>query len=1811
MQKQTLILVDPGLLQGFIRWAILTLLILVTIFLIAKSKKLQRHWPGILALIVTIIAAPFLILDLVTIKTEKPEPTTPSGHTEPIKPQPTPGKPIQPIEPEAEPEAEPEGNNNSTPSREASNIAPSSSDSDNTPKPLAPKYNLAIEDATITYGDPSGEYKEGETIEITADKKVGYHFDHWESNYSNIDESKTNPIRFTAPNSSISAKPIYAPNTDTAYTVKHAALDLDGGGYTVIETENKTGTTGSTVTPATNDYYGLVAPEAKDVTIAADGNTEVLYVYTRKYFTVTFNANGGEAVESVSAPYESTLDTIPETTRYHADFLGWFTEEDGGERLTTSISIDGDTTYYAHWNLDPFPTKWSQLGACEFNGYGNNITGSECTDYHNVDFIDTGIALYNEENYSKDYEVIFNIDSYDPNGQSTFNIDNTETYADGYQATFFNDKLSSKSERGALGIVVRKSADRITIKSNESESGNGPDLTVSSEPGTIKLARINGVIYYSDHGGDYIKLHELRDPTKTFPITAWFGAYPLNAEGTEHKRVPVATMSNMSIKLGRFFTEDYYTVKYIYNNGTGTTRTALVEKNTTLTPIVATDNNYAFDGWYTAPEGGEKVDDTTVINTDATFYAHWKNTIKAATISPENVTVRVNGETATITVTGDNIEDYTFSAGNSRITVDENGVVTAISCSYPSSNSSVRITGAVSGKYITVPVTVKPKFMTITFDANGGDQVESVLVENGGNLSELPDATREGYVFDGWFTKASGGTQISTPIKITSDKTYHAHWTKAITDDIVNPDSIDIRTDETKQITVNGASLEAYHYATTNSSVATVNASGIVTPTGTGNAVIKVIGERSENVVEIPITVKPKLVTLKFDAQNGETADESQVEQGTVINSLPAPTKENHLFDGWFTTATGGDRINAPITVNANVTYYAHWSKDISLAAISASSISVEVDGQEQITVTGDNIEPFTFTSNNSDIATVDNNGNVKGKAIGETTITIRGTRSNKTKTVSVAVSAKIITVTFDNESNTSTKTIAEGSSFAQTDIPTPEARDKYYFAGWFTSGNVELTTATIIDSSTNYFYARWIKTVENATIAPESLTLAVGETGQIILGNTGDTEAYEFFSSDEGIATIASDGTITAIAGGSTTVGIRGKLSDKTNTITVSVPVIRTITFYPQNGGEAIQVIKADGATVTADDFQKPKNNGYNLIGWFTDATDGEKVELPLAVSGNATYYAHWAITVCRAVVEEELHQETCANGAPCTQSGSHGGPSYSNGSIITYGTVSDGATKKPGDAYDCDLDNDGKFEGGSERFYYLGENEGKSIFIYSENYGGSTDYYTSNLDLLPTSGQWTNPRLTIFSDGKVGRHATLAEINFACGKETSGTQGKWSLYTCNYLLEASKFATNASTLKTAYWLKKEGSTYYRVVTNTDSQVGTKAEKSNNGNRPVIEVNNDNVDIEPYIYESSSVVVEHSVTSDAVEAYFNNIQTWSQGTEDELRTALQTNFNSHHCSITTNKPDVSDAYTFTYEDGTITCDASVPYVAPINSALNVYLADENTLAKGDQVAYTKSDAGYIYNMVPGQTYRWEKADDSSIYGYVKAAAAGNRRFITAGPTRNIRDLGGIQTTDGKTLKYGRLMRGENFDNKTDTVNDLKNLGFLYEYDLREPSSTNPSGSRLPNFVNDQVIHYDFAYHTGDENSATSNYSRTRKAVSDIMSEVVAGNNVYFHCSAGADRAGTTAYLLEGLLGVSEEQRDIDYELTTFSGRSDRNRYYEEKTSGNSTNTKKYKHMKTYMSTNEQIRTWFLAGSQDEDADIALINQFKAAMLTD
>jgi len=66
---------------------------------------------------------------------------------------------------------------------------------------------------------------------------------------------------------------------------------------------------------------------------------------------------------------------------------------------------------------------------------------------------------------------------------------------------------------------------------------------------------------------------------------------------------------------------------------------------------------------------------------------------------------------------------------------------------------------------------------TVTFDANGGScDVTTMDTGSDFKLQSLPVPTRNGYTFEGWYTAATGGTEVTTSTVFASNTTIYAQW---------------------------------------------------------------------------------------------------------------------------------------------------------------------------------------------------------------------------------------------------------------------------------------------------------------------------------------------------------------------------------------------------------------------------------------------------------------------------------------------------------------------------------------------------------------------------------------------------------------------------------------------------------------------------------------------------------------------------------------------------------------------------------------------------------------------------------------------------------------------------------------------------------------------------------------------------------------------------------------------------------------------------------------------------------------------------
>ena len=67
---------------------------------------------------------------------------------------------------------------------------------------------------------------------------------------------------------------------------------------------------------------------------------------------------------------------------------------------------------------------------------------------------------------------------------------------------------------------------------------------------------------------------------------------------------------------------------------------------------------------------------------------------------------------------------------------------------------------------------------------------------------------------------------------------------------------------------------------------------------------------------------------VKLDVNGGDTLEESVLIPNAEgkLSVLPTPTRSNHTFDGWFTAATGGEKVTTDTVFTQDTTIYAHWT---------------------------------------------------------------------------------------------------------------------------------------------------------------------------------------------------------------------------------------------------------------------------------------------------------------------------------------------------------------------------------------------------------------------------------------------------------------------------------------------------------------------------------------------------------------------------------------------------------------------------------------------------------------------------------------------------------------------------------------------------------------------------------------------------------------------------------------------------------------------------------------------------------------------
>ena len=267
---------------------------------------------------------------------------------------------------------------------------------------------------------------------------------------------------------------------------------------------------------------------------------------------------------------------------------------------------------------------------------------------------------------------------------------------------------------------------------------------------------------------------------------------------------------------------------------------------------------------------------------------------------------------------------------------------------------------------------------SVTLNTNGGSIVErdNVRFYMLGKGATLPGTvSRKGYLFEGWYDNANftGSRVTAIPANASGNKTYYAKWAE-VTDtyDLTISVNVSIPTSanftytnayiycgkdaENKDIytsfegssgsltvpnaDANTATFKVYFYGSYQYPGSNWGAMCLYQYVQLSclnevtNASAKGVCNNPADAPDIPftytVTKKSNTIAVTYNYNDGETANAAVSVGSGKPTTLPTPTRFGYTFDGWYTAASGGNKVGnagASYTPSGNVTLYAHWTE--------------------------------------------------------------------------------------------------------------------------------------------------------------------------------------------------------------------------------------------------------------------------------------------------------------------------------------------------------------------------------------------------------------------------------------------------------------------------------------------------------------------------------------------------------------------------------------------------------------------------------------------------------------------------------------------------------------------------------------------------------------------------------------------------------------------------------------------------------------------------------------------------------------------
>ncbi len=599
---------------------------------------------------------------------------------------------------------------------------------------LVVEYKYTRNTYTVTFDANGGEEIESQELKYGAAlpdaERTGYTFAGW--------LNRDVLVTAVPANDNVTLIAQWTANTDTAYTVKHYQENAENDEYTLVEadTQNLTGTSDAEVTPTVKTYDGFTAPEAQTVTIAPDGNLVVEYYYTRITYTVTFNANGGEEIESQELKYGAAL---PDAERTGYTFIGWFYED----TLVETMPI-GDISLTAKWEANA-DTKYT------VNHYQENLNDEEYTLFETETLTGTSDSKVTPKakeyaGFQKAVEEEFTIAADGTLVVNYYYMRKTYTVTLKANGGTFGktDSLEKTVEYGASYTLDTPTRVGYSFAGWYEQYGSGASTT---KPKNVTLiaqwTADSDTAYTVKHYQQNLADDEytlVEDDTQNLTGTSDAEVTPAvkSYDGfTAPETQTVTIKPDGTLVVEYYYTRNVYRLSYTDPAGIGESTELTLKYGQSFELPTLTRAGYNFLGWF--ENDAKYVSGTWTTLKDVDLIAEWEARNDTA------YTVKHYQENA-------ENDEYTLVEDDTQnLTGTSDAQITPAVKSYDgfTAPDAQTVTVAADGSLVVEYYYTRNRY-TVTFVTNGKDAMDPITWKYGA-APTLLDAERSGYTFGGWF----------------------------------------------------------------------------------------------------------------------------------------------------------------------------------------------------------------------------------------------------------------------------------------------------------------------------------------------------------------------------------------------------------------------------------------------------------------------------------------------------------------------------------------------------------------------------------------------------------------------------------------------------------------------------------------------------------------------------------------------------------------------------------------------------------------------------------------------------------------------------------------------------------------------------------------------------------------------------------------------------------------------------------------------------------------------------------------------------